>query len=144
MNPPDAVHFLAWLGVFVGVQLAVNVLLAAAAYKINRGYGPLPFGAGEYWLRSLLAGLGATGYESLAFIAAFLLAQREFAWPVYAVLLVVGLFLGIWYYNWAFALDDYLEAFKVLLIHHLLPVFAVVVCVVFFVSADSLVRWASP
>ena len=39
--------------------------------------------------------------------------------------------LAVYLYNWAYALDDLLEGFKIFLIHHLLPVVVLIACFVF-------------
>jgi hypothetical protein len=109
------------------VLWVVHSLLAALAFRVNLGAQPLPLEPREYAWRSALAGLGLALYVTLAFaLASFVVVvvgggdpgtARRVAlfllipYPVAAVLL----------YNWAFALDDLLEGFKVFLLHHLPP-----------------------
>jgi hypothetical protein len=121
-----------WLLVFLAVFLVgwlLNFLLAALAFRINLGSQPMPLEAGEFWLRSGLAGLGLTGYVAVAFLLAFIVAlardqdtaEVRLGDPVLLVLLVPYPVAAVFLLNWAFALDDLLEGFKVFLIHHLLP-----------------------
>jgi len=130
-----------YFGVFV-VLGGLNTLLAAAAFRVNLGAAKFPLERGEYWLRSALAGFALPTYTSFAAFAAFAAfvalsmfsnnaqASLGVAYLLFGMLMLPYPVLAVYIYNWAYALDDLLEGFKIFLIHHVL-LFMLVGCVEF-------------
>jgi hypothetical protein len=143
-----------WMAAVAAVFLAVNTALAAAALKVNAGQRPLELSLREVVLRSFLAALGVTAYD----VAALLLAPL--CTPMFALLaggmnsnplvlygfavVALGALPAVFYYNWAFGLDDHLEALKVYLIHRGLPLILLLLCLFSVIPAAAVARLVTP
>jgi hypothetical protein len=135
-------HFLWYAGVFVALGV-LNTLLAAGAFRVNLGAAEFPMDLREFWQRSAFAGFALAAY---AFVAAFIaLTWYKNAYWLFGILMIPYPVLAVYLYNWAYALDDLLEGFKIFLIHHLPPI--LVLLIAFFVFAfkvDGFVRFVLP
>jgi hypothetical protein len=110
----------------------VLTLLAAFAYRVNLGSQPLPMEVRECLWRSALAGLGLAVYTTLAYaLASFVVVVVGGGEPATAQRLALYLHIpypvvAVFLFNWAFALDDLLEGFKIYLIQQLLALLLLV------------------
>ena len=138
----DLLRLLGWyLGVFV-VLGGLNTLLAAGAFRVTLGAVEFPLERGEYWQRSALAGFALAAYTFVAAFVALSLFKNNY-W-LFGMLMLPYPVLAVYLYDWAYALDDLLEGFKVFLIHHVPPLLVLTACIVFVFKPDSLVRFLLP
>ena len=108
--------FLWYLGVFVvlgGDKLAAGRL----AFRINLGAAEFPMEPDEYWTRSFLTGFALAAYTFFAAFFSLILVSRT-SYALFGILMIPYPILAVYLYNWAYALDDLLEGFKLLLLHH--------------------------
>jgi hypothetical protein len=138
----DLLRVLAWYAGVLVVLGVVNTLLAAGAFRVNLGAGEFPMEPREFWQRSALAGFALAAYTFVAAFVALVLLKN--AYWIFGVLMLGYPVLAVYLYNWAYALDDLLEGFKIFLIHHALPVIVLIACFVFAFKADSFVRFVLP
>jgi hypothetical protein len=121
----------------------LNTLLVAAAFRVNLGAAEFPMDLREFWQRSALAGFALAAYTFVAAFVALILFNH--AYWLFGILMVGYVVLGVFLCNWAYALDDLLEGFKIFLLHHVLPLVVLIVLVVFASSkVDALVRFVLP
>jgi hypothetical protein len=138
----DLLRLLLWyVGVFA-VLGVVNTLLAAGAFRVNLGAAEFPLETGEFWRRSVLAGFALAAYTVVAAFVALVLFGRQY-W-LFGILMLGYSVLAVYLYDWAYALDDLLEGFKIFLIHHLLPAVVLIAVLVFAVRVESFVRFVLP
>jgi hypothetical protein len=139
----DLLRLLLWyLSVFI-VLGVVDTLLAAGAYRLNLGAAEFTMETREFWQRSLLAGFALAGYTIAAAFFSLVLIGRTY-YMTFGILMLPYPVLAVYLYNWAYALDDLLEGFKIFLIHHLPPLLILLACFVFFLKVESFVRFVLP
>ncbi len=139
----DLLRLLAWYAAAFVVLGALNTLLAAGAFRVNLGAAEFPMDPWEFWQRSALAGFALAAYAFVAAFVALVLFDRKAYW-LFGILMVPYPVLAVYLYDWAYALDDLLEGFKIFLIHHLLPLVVLIACFVFAFKVDSFVRFVLP
>ena len=138
----ELLRVLLWyLGVFV-VLGGVNSLLAALAFRINLGAAEFPMEPREYWTRSFLTGFALTAYIFFAAFFSLILVSRT-SYALFGIFMIPYPILAVYLYNWAYALDDLLEGFKLLVIHHL-PLLLVLVAIFAFFNIASFVKFVAP
>jgi hypothetical protein len=103
------------------IAFVVNTLLVALAFKVDRGYEPLPFELGEFAWRSALAGLGLTGANLAGLFAARVLLYFGLG-PTYAAILsiVIQFPLSAAAIYWFFALEEGVESIPIIIIYMVL------------------------
>jgi hypothetical protein len=139
----DLLRLLLWYAsVFIVLGVA-DTLLAAAAYRLNLGAAESPMERRDFWQRSLLAGFALAAYAIAAAFFSLVLVGRT-AYMTYGIFMLPYPVLAVYLYNWAYALDDLLEGFKLFLIHHLPPLLILLACFVFFLKVESFVRFVLP
>ncbi len=139
----DFLRLLAWyVGVFVVVG-AIDTLLAALAYRINLGAAELPMDQREFWTRSALVGFLVAAYKAVAVFVALVLVSRT-SYTLFWILMAPYPVLAVLLCNWAYALDDLLEAFKIFLLQHFLPALVLIVCFLFVFSVAGFLRFVAP
>jgi hypothetical protein len=99
----------------------LNVPLAALAYKVRNGPGPLGLEEG-FWWRSTFAALGLAGMTLVLLGLAYLLVGAAKMPPgvIHLVLLLSYIAAAGWYLFWIFALEDIGQGLSVFLIYVLL------------------------
>ena len=142
MELMELLRLLAWYAGVLVVLGVLNTLLAAGAFRVNLGAAEFPMETREYWQRSSLAGFALAAYTFVAAFIALILFNR--AYWLFGILMLCYAVLAVYLYNWAYALDDLLEGFKIFLIHHALPVVVLIACFVFAFKAESFVRFVLP
>jgi hypothetical protein len=101
----------------------VNIPLAALAFKIRLGDKPLPFATKPFWIRSTFAALGlcVLSFVMLGLAYIFTRGLTLPGGPVYVVLVIGYIPVGVWYMFWMFACEDLLDGLSIFLIYLLLP-----------------------
>jgi hypothetical protein len=130
-----------YIGVFV-VLGGVNSLLAALAFRINLGAAEFPMEPREYWTRSILTGFALAAYIFVVVFFSLILISRN-SYVLFGMLMVPYPILAVYLYNWAYALDDLLEGFKLLVIHHL-PLLLMFVACFAFIPVAKFVTFVAP
>jgi hypothetical protein len=136
------------IGATFSVLWLINFLLAAMAYRVNRGSQGLDMEAGAFWGRSALAGLllavYIVGAETVAVIVVALGHPGEESrdvLPLFLILMIPYVVVAPWCLHWAFGLDnDPIQAISLFLIHHFMPGFVVFLLAVFAAGVGSLGR----
>ena len=142
MDLLELLRLIAWYaGVFV-VLGVLDTLLAAAAFRVNLGAAEFPLEPREFWQRSALAGFALAAYAFAAAFVALILFNK--AYWLFGTLMLPYPVLAVYLYNWAYALDDLLEGFKIFLIHHVGPLVVLVACFVFAFKVDAFLRFVLP
>ena len=138
----DLLHILLWyVGVFV-VLGGIQSLLAALAFRINLGAAEFPMEPREYWTRSFLTGFALAAYIFLAAFFSLILVSRT-SYVLFGIFMIPYPILTVYLYNWAYALDDLLEGFKLLLLHHVPLLLMFALCFA-FVNVPSFVKFVAP
>jgi hypothetical protein len=138
----ELLRVLAWyVGVFV-VLGGVNSLLAALAFRINLGAAEFPMETREYWTRSILTGFALAAYIFFAAFFSLILVSRT-SYALFGIFMIPYPILAVYLYNWAYALDDLLEGFKLFLLHHVPLLLALALCFAFF-NVASFVKFVAP
>ncbi len=138
----ELLRYLLWyVGVFV-VLGVVNSLLAALAFRINLGAAEFPMEPREYWTRSFLTGFALAAYIFFAAFFSLILVSRT-SYALFGIFMIPYPILAVYLYNWAYALDDLLEGFKLLVIHHL-PLLLVLVAIFAFFNVASFIKFLAP
>jgi hypothetical protein len=109
--------------VSVTILVPLDVPLAALAYRVHVGAGPMPMDATPFWWRATGMALGlAAASLVLMFLDYWLVAFIDFP-PgfVHGMLLLLYLAGGVWFVFWVFELDELLEGASVLLIYIGIP-----------------------
>ena len=132
------VLLLRYLGDFI-VLSAVDTLLAAGAYRLNLGAAEFTMETREFWQRSLLAGFALAAYTLAAAFFSLVLVGRTY-YITFGMLMIPYLVLAVYLYNWAYALDDLLEGFKIFLIHHLPYMLILLACYLFSLNVERFMR----
>jgi len=118
--------FVSWCLVTLSVVTLLwplNIPLAALAYKVRRGYLPVPLERGEFWFRSTLASLGLAGMTLVLLVLNYALVEGAEFKPEQVQLILLMLYLpaAVWLLFWAFALEDGIEAVGLFFLYVLLP-----------------------
>ncbi|HBI42189.1 MAG TPA: hypothetical protein DDY78_04935 [Planctomycetales bacterium] len=130
-----------YVGVFV-VLGGVNSLLAALAFRINLGAAEFPMETREYWTRSFLTGFALSAYIFVvAFFSLILVSRTSYA--LFGIFMIPYPILAVYLYNWAYALDDLLEGFKLFLLHHV-PLLLVLALGFAFINVASFIKFVAP
>lgn len=138
----ELLRYLLWyVGVFA-VLGVVNSLMAALAFRVNLGAAEFPMEPREYWTRSFLTGFALAAYVFLAAFFSLILVSRT-SYVLFGLMMIPYPILAAYLYDWAYALDDLLEGFKLLVIHHLPLVLLFVVCFA-FVPVAKFVTFVAP
>jgi hypothetical protein len=118
----------------VSLLWPLNVPLAALAYKIRNGPGPIPLEPADFWIRSTFASLGLAVLALVTTALDYVLAERAEIPPGIVHLVMMMLFVpaAVWYVFWMFALDELLEGVSLLVIYLFLPGFVLVVLFALF------------
>ncbi len=119
-------NFVSWCLVTISVVTLLwplNIPLAALAYKVRRGYLPVPLERGEFWSRATLASLGLAGLTLVLLILNYALVEGAEFTPeqIQLVLLMIYLPAAVWFLFWSFALEDGIEAVGLFVLYILLP-----------------------
>jgi hypothetical protein len=138
----ELLRLVLWYAGVFAVLGVLNTLLAAGAFRVNLGAADFPMELPEFWRRSAVAGFALAAYTVVAAFVALVLFNR--AYWFFGVLMLVYSVLAVYLYDWAYALDDLLEGFKIFLIHHALPILVLIACFVFAFKVDSFVRFVLP
>jgi hypothetical protein len=116
---------LAWT-MTVAVLWPANVPLAALAFRIWQGQKPVDMDRGEMWMRSALGAL-VVAVVGVVFVA---LDYALWAWaelpagPVHLVVFVGFLAAAVYVMMQFFEIEDFFQAFSLILIYLYIPVFA--------------------
>ena len=139
----ELLRLVLWYAAVFAVLGVLNTLLAAGAFRVNLGAADFPMELPEFWRRSALAGFALAAYAVAAAFFSLVLFDRKAYW-LFGVLMLPYPVLAVYLYDWAYALDDLLEGFKIFLIHHALPLVILIACFVFAFKVDSFVRFVLP
>ena len=135
----DLLRILLWYAAVIAALGLLNSMLAALAFRINLGAAEFPLETREYVYRSALTGFALAGYTAVAAFFSLVLVARN-AYALFGICMIPYPILAVYLYNWAYALDDLLEGFKIFLIHHVPLVLLLVGCIAYF-KPDSFVRF---
>ena len=119
-------YFVSWCLTIISVVTLLwpfNIPLAALAYKVRRGYQPIPLERGSFWWRSTFAALGLGGMSLIMLGLLYALVEGAEFKPeqVQIVLLMLYLPAAVWFVFWIFALEDMMEGLGLFLVYVLLP-----------------------
>jgi hypothetical protein len=138
----ELLRVLLWyVGVFV-ILGGVNSLLAALAFRINLGAAEFPMEPREYWTRSFLTGFALAAYIFVAAFFSLILVSRT-SYALFGIFMIPYPILAVYLYNWAYALDDLLEGFKLFLLHHVPLLLMLALCFA-FCNVASFVKFVAP
>ena len=139
----ELLRLLAWYAAVFVLLGVLDTLLAGRRLPRQPRRRRVPHGPREFWQRSAFAGFALAAYAFVAAFFALVLFDRKAYW-LFGVLMVPYPVLAVYLYNWAYALDDLLEGFKIFLLHHVLPIVVLIAVLVFAFKVDSFVRFVLP
>src|SRR5262249_45776845 len=116
---------------------------AGLAFRVNLGNGAWPLEPGDFWWRCVVGGGVLAGYLALAYSLTFGFVGRDAA-GIFWLLLAPYPFVGLFVLDWAFALGEPFEGFKLFLLQPLPPVLLLLLIALFSSAVSGWITSLSP